>query len=77
MAGLGHEEPGPRGDNLPPGIKKAAFAELCRTLGIEPGPTWVLEISDEGVLQFTRPLTDAEKTKLLPVASTRGGRRGR
>jgi hypothetical protein len=65
MAGLGHADPGPRCDNLSPEIKKEAFAELCRSLGIEPGDTWVLEISHEGVLQFTRPLTEAEKAMCL------------
>jgi hypothetical protein len=61
MTGLGHDDAGPRCDNLPPAIKRDGFVSLCRSLGIEPGRTWVLEISHEGILQFTRPLTDAEK----------------
>jgi hypothetical protein len=72
MAGRGHADPGPRCDNLPVETKKAAFAELCRALGIEPGPTWVLEISHEGILQFTRPLTETERAQYL-----KPGRRGR
>jgi hypothetical protein len=44
---------------------KPEFMELCRSLGIEPGDTWVLEVSQEGVLQFTRPLTEAEKEKFV------------
>jgi len=73
MAGLGHADPGPRCDNLPPDVKKSAFAELCRALGIEPGATWVLEISHEGILQFTRPLTEDEKSKY--IAAPNGRRR--
>jgi hypothetical protein len=65
MTGLGHEGAGPRCDNLPPAVKREGFVNLCRSLGIEPGTTWVLEISHEGVLQFTRPLTDAEKSTCL------------
>jgi hypothetical protein len=65
MAGRGHADPGPRGDNLPAAVKRRGFVELCRTLGIEPGRTWVLEISHEGILQFTRPLTEVEKRKLV------------
>jgi hypothetical protein len=65
MTGLGHADPGPSCDYLPAGVKKRAFAQVCRELGIEPGKTWVLEVSHEGVLQFTRPLTPKEKAWFL------------
>ena len=65
MAGLGHAEPGPSCRNLPRDVVKAEFVGLCRSLGIEPGDTWVLEVSQEGVLQFTRPLTDGEMAKFV------------
>jgi len=71
MVSLGHADPGPKCENLPRQIVKPAFAELCRSLGIEPGKTWVLEVSAEGILQFTRPMTDAEKTKFLSPKTTR------
>ena len=65
MVSLGHANPGPKCENLPRDIVKPQFAELCRSLGIEPGDTWVLEVSDEGIAQFTRPLTEAERAKFL------------
>lgn len=65
MVSLGHETPGPCAADLPRSIVKPQFAELCRRLGIEPGNTWVLEVSQEGILQFTRPLTETEKSRYL------------
>jgi hypothetical protein len=65
MASLGHADPGPSCHNLPRDLVRSEFAVLCRSLGIEPGDTWVLEVSQEGVLQFTRPLTEAEKAKFV------------
>ena len=65
MASLGHADPGPQCKNLPREVVKPELSGLCRELGIEPGDTWTLEVSQEGVLQFTRPLTEAEKAKYL------------
>ena len=65
MASLGYADPGPSCQNIERELVKSEFSGLCRSLGIEPGDTWVLEVSDEGVLQFTRPLSEAEKARLL------------
>ena len=75
MVSLGHADPGPKCENLPREIVKPAFAELCRSLGIEPGQTWVLEVSGEGILQFTRPMTEAELAKFLSPKKARSSRR--
>jgi hypothetical protein len=69
MTGLGHADPGPGCANLTPDLRQENSRALCRALGIEPGDTWVLEVSHEGVLQFTRPLTEAERSRLLRPAT--------
>lgn len=71
MASLGHESPGPCAADLPRVLVKPQFSELCRSLGIEPGKTWVLEVSNEGILQFTRPLTEAERSRYVPESKSR------
>lgn len=70
MKGIGYD-PGPKCQNLSRELVKSEFDGLCREFGIEPGGTWVLEVNQEGILQFTRPLNDAERAKYLVDPETR------
>ena len=70
---------GPACSFITPEEKGAAMDALLEELGIRGGSTWILEVNDEGMLQFTRPMTEDEKGKwFTPIPTHRefGGDHG-